>query len=59
MKIDASPVLGAGSATAGPEDLSQFLNDAVTPGDEQVATDRFEAITDPPETSSPENLPPR
>ena len=30
-KIDASPVLATGSATASLEDVSQFLDEAVTP----------------------------
>jgi DNA-binding MarR family transcriptional regulator len=32
-EIDAAPVLAAGAATASPEDVSQFLNKAITPAE--------------------------
>ena len=36
-EIDAAPLLGAGAASAGPEDISQFLDKAVTPAESDAA----------------------
>ena len=36
-EIDAAPVLAAGAATAAPEDVSQFLDKAVTPSESDAA----------------------
>lgn len=43
--IDAAPVLAAGAATATPEDVSQFLEKAVTPEEGDVALSSPEGAT--------------
>ena len=51
--IDAVPLLGAGAASAGPEDLSQFLDKAVTPAESDAAPQ--DESTERPITLSPSN----
>ena len=62
-EIDAAPVLAAGAATASPEDVSQFLNKAVTPAKSAAfpppdsASDS--SVSSPhPDKSGPEELQP-
>ena len=49
-EIDAASVLAAGAATAAPEDVSQFLDKAVTPADSDASPqhDTAGAIATPP-----------
>lgn len=62
-EIDAAPVLAAGAATAAPEDVSQFLDKAVTAAESDAApqtdtaSDSF-VSTPLPDESEPEELQP-
>ncbi len=49
-EIDAAPVLAAGAATATPEDVSQFLDKAITPADSDASPqpDTAGAFATPP-----------
>ena len=50
-QIDAAPVLGAGAVVAEPEDLSRYLDEAVTPAENDLAEEQSgeeSAETSPP-----------
>ena len=62
-EIDAAPVLAAGAATASPEDVSQFLDKAVTPAESAAFSPPDSAsgssVSSPhPDKSGPEELQP-